>query len=334
MSALILSLGSTSAFAKYANSFLSFEVKTAKTFTEQNINLKVYPASLTKILTAHIILRDTQELTDTTEITKTAWGYKFKNSSRTFLEPGMRVDIDSLLKGLLIQSGNDAATALAEYHSGSVKEFVKEMNKTAKDIGMDNSNFANPHGRHDKNHYTTASDFKKLIEHTLALTPTILEYTTLRKFTFNEITQYNRNRTLREDGAVGLKTGFTPQSGYNLSACYSVNNAMFCTLNFGETTPNKRTQKSLDALNKFKQTYQVTTIPKGKGYYQINGIRYQFTHEAETNILHSNADTVKTTPKLLNAYCTRDCDALISVSDGTQTTTINAKATANFIAIN
>lgn len=243
--AILLLITSGYTNAKYRDSFISFEAKTNTTFSKKFINKKVYPASMTKILTAHIILRDIKNLKQKASISKKAWGYNFRHGSRMFLEPNTQVSIENLLKGLLVQSGNDAAIALAEFHSGSTEEFVKEMNKTAKSLGMNRSNFVNPNGRHNKKHFTTADDFRKLIIATLSTTPEIINFTTTKQFKYNEIIQYNRNKAIDYPNSIGLKTGYTPQSGYNLSSCFEEKNGYFCTIEFGAKNPNSRFTNSV-----------------------------------------------------------------------------------------
>ena len=222
------------------------------------VDRKVYPASLTKLMTAFIILKNHTDLNQTVKISKNAWGHRFSNSSRMFLEPEMNVTVDNLLKGLLVQSGNDAAIALAEFHSGTTSNFVKEMNDTASELGMKATRFANPNGRHNRNHYTTANDFMILVSAILHQTPHIKSYTMLRDYTFNDIIQWNRNRTLKLEDSIGLKTGFTPQSGFNLAACYTVNQGIFCTIEFGARSIKERKTRSIEkyrGIFKSKQVY-------------------------------------------------------------------------------
>lgn len=257
-------ISSTYAQAKYRESFISFEVKTKKVFSKKNEDKRVFPASLTKIMTAHIILRDIKNLNEKTTISKNAWGHKFRHGSRMFLEPKTEVSINDLLKGLLIQSGNDAAVALAEFHSGSRSRFVEEMNATAKRLGMKNSNFKNPNGRHHRKHYTTASDFRLLIIETIIKTPEITNYTTKKSFKYNDIIQYNRNKAIDYNNSIGLKTGFTPQSGYNLASCFYERNGFFCTIEFGAARPEIRFENTIDAKNKFYNDKKVLDIEPQK----------------------------------------------------------------------
>ncbi|MFD3303820.1 D-alanyl-D-alanine carboxypeptidase family protein [Alteromonas macleodii] len=250
----------TNSVHAYRESFIAFEVKTGHVFESQKVNRKVYPASLTKLMTAFIILKNHNNLNQIVEISKNAWGHKFSNSSRMFLEPEMLVTVDNLLKGLLVQSGNDAAIALAEFHSGTTSNFVKEMNETAFELGMKGTRFANPNGRHNRNHYTTANDFMILVSEILRQTPQIKSYTMLRDYTFNDIIQWNRNRTLKLDDSIGLKTGFTPQSGFNLAACYTLNHGIFCTIEFGARSIEARKKRSIDSYTEIFKSKQVYTL--------------------------------------------------------------------------
>ena len=271
---LIVTLLTNSTLA-YRKGFIAFESKTGDIFESERANEKVYPASLTKLMTAYIILNSHSNLAQKANISKNAWGHKFINSSRMFLEPGMNVSIDDLLKGLLVQSGNDAAIALAEFHSGSTEKFVDVMNNTAKELGMKDTNFENPNGRHNKYHYTTANDFKKLISTILRNTPQITSYTKLQHYSFNDIMQWNRNRTLKTNESLGLKTGFTPQSGFNLAACYQLNNGNFCTIEFGASSIEDRKTRSLKSYEevfKLKEVYEVSALNK---LISVEGFMYQ-----------------------------------------------------------
>ena len=268
---LALGFSCSSAQASYKKSEIHFEVSTGQTVFARSQNLRVYPASLTKLMTAYIILRSNRPLSDQAIISKKAWARRFGNSSIMFLEPNMSVTVDELLKGLLIQSGNDAAVALAELHSGSEDAFVQEMNKTAKELGMNNTNFANPHGRHHKNHYTTADDFRKLVISIIRDTPQITRYTREESFEFNNILQYNRNESLKLDNSIGLKTGFTPQSGYNLASCFEINGGTFCSVTFGDPTPTSRSEHAKRIYEKFSKHHYVSESPKKTITIMING---------------------------------------------------------------
>lgn len=287
---LLLIFSPTVLAYKYKESFISFEANTKKNLKSSFKDKKVYPASLTKLLTAYIILRDTDNLATRTTISKKAWGFKFENSSRMFLEPRTTVSINNLLKGLLVQSGNDAATALAEHHSGTLKAFVMEMNKTAKKLGMLKSNFTNPHGRHNKNHFTTANDFKALVIAITKNTPEIYKYTTLESFKFNHIIQYNRNKTLGHLNSLGLKTGFTPQSGYNLASCYDINKGIFCTIEFGNPRSSERFLNSMAAAEMFFDTFEVFHPINIDQVFEIGSSLYTVSEHNQKSILIDKGD--------------------------------------------
>lgn len=272
---LILAIAGLSylqSFGTYKDAEINFEATTNVVISSKKEKTRVYPASLTKLMTAYIILKKKSNLKDKTQISKNAWGHNFGNSSRMFLEPGMVITLDQLMKGLLVQSGNDAAVALAEYHSGNLNSFVREMNSTARKLNMNNTNFENPHGRHHNNHYTTAEDFKRLIVAIIKETPEIIKYTKMPDYTFNGIYQKNRNSTLSFADAVGMKTGFTPQSGYNLVACYDLNNGVFCSISFGEESLEERLKKASEIHEIFKYNYKVTEIESHSIDTLMNGV--------------------------------------------------------------
>lgn len=278
---LILLTFCNQSIAKYKEGYISFEVKTDTVFKKVNEHNSIYPASITKLMTAFIILRDHEDLDTQVEISKNAWGHRFSNSSRMFLEPNMKVSLRQLLNGLLIQSGNDSATALAEFHSGSVKKFVTVMNSTAKKIGMKNTNFENPHGRHHKKHRTTAFDMMLLVKVIFAKTPKMTEFTRKHEFEFNDILQWNRNRTLKTQTSVGLKTGFTPQSGFNLAACYEINEGIFCTIQFGAKSIEERYTQSINAYNEVFKHREVYSLKLPFTQIDLDGVSYQ-TETADT----------------------------------------------------
>jgi D-alanyl-D-alanine carboxypeptidase (penicillin-binding protein 5/6) len=307
----------------YKKSFIVFEIKSKKTIKESFINRKVFPASLTKILTAHIIFRDTKDIRELTTISKKAWGHRFENSSRMFLEPRTEVTINSLLTGLLVQSGNDAAVALAEYHSGTVKRFVKEMNRTAKELGMSGSNFTNPNGRHNRKHYTTASDFINLIIEVDSKTPQIYDYTTIKQYEYNDIIQYNSNKTLKNEKAIGLKTGFTPQSGFNLASCYKINNGKLCTLEFGSNTSKSRFTRSFEALDIFAKNNKVYETPEIDKKIEIENTLYKNTTPLKIHTLIKKTESPIISIKLETNTCAKVCPAIVIIE--TDENTINKK---------
>jgi D-alanyl-D-alanine carboxypeptidase (penicillin-binding protein 5/6) len=194
------------------------DAKTGLTLAANNPDAPVEPASLTKLMTAFIVFREiereTISLDDIVVVSEKAWR---SEGSRMFIEVGDKVRIDDLLMGLVVQSGNDAAVALAEHVAGSEEGFADLMNQTASELGMDNSNFVNSAGMPHPDHYTTARDISQLARAILIDQPEHYDRYKIREFTWNGITQKNRNPLLGRDESIdGIKTGHTRSAGYCL----------------------------------------------------------------------------------------------------------------------
>ena len=176
------------------------------------------PASLTKLMTAYVVFGALHEgrirLDDRAHVSERAWR---QGGTRMFIEVNSDVRIEDLLHGLLIQSGNDAAVALAEHVSGSVDGFVDEMNAAAQRLGMLHSMFRNPHGLQARGHFTTARDLAVLAKAIIDEYPDFYSLYAEREFSYNGIKQSNRNALLWRDPSVdGMKTGYTDAAGYCL----------------------------------------------------------------------------------------------------------------------
>ena len=183
-------------------------------------DLRIEPASLTKLMTGFLVFEALEKgeirMDEKVYISKKAWR---TGGSRMFIQVDTHVDVESLLKGLIVQSGNDAAVALAERLGGSVEGFAVRMNHKAQELGMVNSHFTNSHGLPDENHYSTAEDILILSRALIRNFPDRLSLYSTREYTYNDITQKNRNVLLWRDPAVdGLKTGYTKAAGYCLIA--------------------------------------------------------------------------------------------------------------------
>lgn len=206
-----------------AKAWLLLDATSGQVIASNNADERVEPASLTKIMTSYLIfqaLRDkTLELNQQVTVSANAWKVA-PGSSKMFLEPGMRVSIDDLLSGLLIQSGNDAAVALAEAAAGSEAAFVQRMNETAERLGLKSTRFNSPHGLPDPQTYSTARDLATLTSRVIRDFPDLyVRYDHVKSFRFNNITQPNRNRLLWSDPSVdGGKTGHTEAAGYCMVA--------------------------------------------------------------------------------------------------------------------
>ena len=194
------------------------DYETGTVLWEKTADERLYPASMTKIMTAYVVFDQIRSgiinLDDTFKVSKKAWA---KGGSKMFLREGEQVTVENLLRGLIIQSGNDSAIALAEAVSSTEEKFATLMNETAKKIGMNNSNFVNASGWPDMDHYSTAYDLF-LLSH--AIIKDFPEYYSMfgeTEFTYAGIAQGNRNPMLAANiGADGLKTGHTEISGYGV----------------------------------------------------------------------------------------------------------------------
>jgi D-alanyl-D-alanine carboxypeptidase (penicillin-binding protein 5/6) len=179
-------------------------------------DLQLPPASLTKLMTAYVVFGALESgrltLDERAHVSEKAWRM---GGTRMFIEVNSDVRVEDLIRGLLIQSGNDAAVALAEHLSGSVDAFVAEMNAAAASLGMTNSAFRNPHGLPSRGHYTTARDLAVLARAIIGEFPDLYGLYAEREFAYNGIAQNNRNALLWRDPSVdGMKTGFTDAAGY------------------------------------------------------------------------------------------------------------------------
>lgn len=195
------------------------DLNTQEVLLSKNANVKIPPSSMTKLMTAFVIfdLVDSGLLTLDKQcvVSKEAWR---KTGSSMFLNRGDIVTIDQLLRGLLAVSGNDAAVDLAINSAGSVANFAKLMNFKAREIGMKDSNFKNPHGLYEEGHYMTLRDLTTLASKFYKKFPQYIEYLSIEEFTYGNITQKNRNPLIKEhyDGVLAGKTGYTNQGGYGI----------------------------------------------------------------------------------------------------------------------
>lgn len=205
-----------------ADAYLLVDHQSGRNLAAVKPDLRVEPASITKVLTGYVIFRELAaeniDLQDQVSISENAWR-KSMGTSRMFLEPNTQVSVESLLMGMIIQSGNDASIALAEHVAGSEETFASLMNAYAAELGMSGSNFTNSTGLPDDDHYTTALDLAILASAVIKEFPEYYEWYALPEYTYNGISQPNRNRLLRKDSGVdGIKTGWTESAGYCLLA--------------------------------------------------------------------------------------------------------------------
>lgn len=201
-----------------AKSYILMDFNSGRILAARDTDKSVEPASITKIMTAYVVYKEIEagrlQMQDMVTVSKKAWQM---GGSKMFIEVGKQVSVDDLLKGLVIQSGNDAAVALAEQVGGSEEVFASMMNQYAVKLGMKSTHFMNSTGWPDARHYTTAHDIAIMARATIAEFPDHYALYAAHEFTWNNITQPNRNLLLYRDSTVdGIKTGHTDSAGYCL----------------------------------------------------------------------------------------------------------------------
>ena len=202
-----------------ATAAILVDVDSGRVLYEQNADRQMLIASTTKILTAMVALRE-GTLTDTVQVSRAA---AYTEGSSMYLKEGEELTLETLLYGLLLCSGNDAAVAIAEHVGGSVKGFVRKMNALAKELGMEHSSFANPNGLDDEAHYSTARDMAKLACAAVN-EPMLVRIASTRSVTIGGRTMTNHNKLLSYlPDCIGLKTGFTKAAGRTLVSCVERN---------------------------------------------------------------------------------------------------------------
>ena len=234
-----------------AKSYILMEAESKKILTEFNSREKLEPASLTKIMTSYVVASeigaDRIAMEDMVQVSVTAWKTP---GSRMFIKEGTTVSVGDLLRGVIVQSGNDASVALAEHIAGTEEEFANLMNEYGQHLGLEDTNFRNSTGLSDEGHLSTALD-KALLTRALILDfPEHYKIYSEREFTYGEIEQKNRNRLLRlDESADGVKTGFTSGAGYCLVASAKRNGLRLISVIMGAESESVRTRETQKLLN-------------------------------------------------------------------------------------
>ncbi len=245
-----------------AKSYLLMDFNSGQILVEHNADLQVEPASITKLMTSYVVFKELAEgnitLEDTVPVSEKAWR---TGGSRMFIEPGMQVTVEELIKGMVIQSGNDASVALAEYVAGSEDAFAGLMNHYAELLGMSGTSFRNSTGLPDPEHYTTARDIVRLSAAIIREFPEYYAWYSEKEYTFNNIRQHNRNTLLWRDPAIdGLKTGHTQSAGYCLAASAKRDGMRLISAVMGSSSETSRASESQALLNygfRFFETVQL-----------------------------------------------------------------------------
>lgn len=250
-----------------ARAWLLIDYHSGQTLAARNADQRIEPASLTKLMTAYLTfsaLRDKRiEPGQTVSVSKHAWQ---ASGSRMFIEPNKPVTVDDLMRGMIVQSGNDAAIALAELVGGSEADFTTRMNETAQRLNMKGTHFANATGFPDPQHYSTARDLALLATALIHDFPEYYPLYSIREFRYNNITQSNRNRLLWNDPTVdGVKTGHTDTAGYCLVASARRGERRLVSVVLDAETDAARAAESQKLLNYGFQAYDsVQLYPHGK----------------------------------------------------------------------
>lgn len=234
-----------------ASSYFVIDARTGYEITTLEPDKAIAPASLTKLMTAYAVFKALKEdqihLSDEVTISEKAWRAE---GSRMFIEVGKRVSVQNLLLGMIVQSGNDASIALAEHVAGSESVFAEMMNQYSRSLGMLSSNFVNATGLPDDDHYSTARDLATLARAIIEEFPDYYKWYSVKEFTFNDITQPNRNNLLwRDDSVDGMKTGHTDAAGYCLVSSAERDGMRVISVVLGTSSAKARIDGSQALLN-------------------------------------------------------------------------------------
>lgn len=245
-----------------AEGYILVDFQSGRVLSAANEDERMEPASLTKMMTAYAVFHEVAnghiQLADAVRVSEKAWRTP---GSRMFIEVNTKVTVEELLKGMIIQSGNDASVALAEFVAGSEDAFATLMNQHAHNLGLEHSRFANATGLPHPEHYSTPRDMARLAAALVRDFPQFYAWYSERQYTYNNITQHNRNKLLWRDESVdGIKTGHTESAGYCLVSSAQREGMRLVAVVMGTASENARAQESQKLLNwgfRFFETHQL-----------------------------------------------------------------------------
>ncbi len=245
-----------------AKAHVLIDYDSGRVLAEENADERLPPASITKLMTSYVVSHELHSgnigLDDEVLISEKAWRMI---GSRSFIKVNTKVSVEALLRGMIVQSGNDAAVALAEHIAGSEEVFAQMMNQYAQQLGMFGTNYMNATGLPNPEHYTTARDIATLSAALIRDFPEHYAWYAEKEFTYNDITQHNRNKLLWRDNSVdGLKTGHTEEAGFCLAASAKRGDMRLITVVLGTRSENARAQETQKLLNygfRFFETHQL-----------------------------------------------------------------------------
>ncbi|ELZ1715858.1 D-alanyl-D-alanine carboxypeptidase [Vibrio parahaemolyticus] len=250
--------------------YVLMDYHTGKVLVERDADKRLNPASLTKLMTAYVAGQEVNagniSLDDQVVISRNAWAKNFPDSSKMFIEVNTSVSLSDLYRGLVVQSGNDASVAIAEHVAGSEAGFVSLMNSWASQLGLTNSSFTNPHGLDSDGLYSTPHDIAKLGQAIIRDLPDIYPMYSETSFTYNGITQYNRNGLLRDRSmnVDGMKTGYTSGAGYSLATSATNGDMRLIAVVMGAKSQSVRESESKQLLSYGFRFYD-TLVPTAAG---------------------------------------------------------------------
>lgn len=250
--------------------YVLMDYHTGKVLVERDAGKRLNPASLTKLMTAYVAGQEVNagniSLDDQVVISRNAWAKNFPDSSKMFIEVNTSVSLSDLYRGLVVQSGNDASVAIAEHVAGSEAGFVSLMNSWASQLGLMNSSFTNPHGLDSDGLYSTPHDIATLGQAIIRDLPDIYPMHSETSFTYNGITQYNRNGLLRDRSmnVDGMKTGYTSGAGYSLATSATNGDMRLIAVVMGAKSQSVRESESKQLLSYGFRFYD-TLMPTAAG---------------------------------------------------------------------
>jgi len=245
-----------------AKNYFVIDFASGKVLAEKAPDEQIEPASITKLMTSYVVYKELEAgrlaMDDMVDISEKAWRM---GGSRMYLEVNTSVSVHDLMKGLIIQSGNDSSVALAEHIAGTEDAFVQLMNQYAIELGMENTNFVNCTGWPDKDHLTTARDIAKLSVAIIKEFPDHYAWYAEKEYTYNSIKQYNRNKLLwRDDSVDGIKTGHTESAGFCLVASAARSDMRVISVVLGTESKKARANVSQALLNYGFRFYESHTL--------------------------------------------------------------------------
>lgn len=283
-----------------AKGYVLVDFNSGKILAKKNEHKHLPPASLTKMMTSYVIGQEIKQgnisLDDKVVVSENAWAKNFPGSSKMFIEVGDTVKVSDLNRGITIQSGNDACVAMAEHIAGSASAFVDLMNAWAKTLGMKDTHYANVHGLDNDSLYTSPYDLSLLAKALIRDVPNEYKIYSEKSFTYNDITQYNRNELLWDKSmhVDGIKTGHTDKAGYSLVSSATEGKMRLIAVVMGTNSMNARKTESKKLLSYGFRFFETVSPHKANQNFITERI---WKGNVDTVSLGVNKDTFVTLPR-------------------------------------